>query len=242
MVEKRRETGQVRVRGTQDGFVLQLPVGLPLPAMLSQVRSSIEGAGDFFRGGELIVDYGEREPNLEEIVALQRLLSDRGLRLRTVTSRVPEHRERLRSWGFHPLRLVEREPEHETVRPLGPAASVAAGQPQHALYLRRTLRSGMSVSSDSDLVIVGDVNPGAEVYAAGDVLVWGVLRGTVHAGIRTGQDAVIAALRLEPTQLRIGTVVARAPDSGRALFEQPALARVVDGSIVVEPWRSDRRY
>lgn len=242
MVEKRREVGQVRVRGTQDGFVLQLPVGVPLPTLLSQVRSSIDGARDFFRDGELIVDYGGREPNLEEIVALQRLLSDRGVRLRAVTSSVPEHRELLRSWGFHPLRLVDREDSPSPVRPLPSHGSAPAEGEHLALYVRRTLRSGMSISSDGDLVIVGDVNPGAEVYAAGDVLVWGVLRGTVHAGMHGNHDAMIGALRLIPTQLRIGSLVARAPDSGRALLEQPALARVLDGAIVVEPWRTDRRH
>ncbi len=241
MVEKRHEVGQVRVRGTQDGLVLQLPPGVSLPALLSQIRSSLDDHRNFFRDGELVIDYGEREPNLEEIVALQRLLSDRGLRLRAVTSSRAEHRERLRSWGFHPLRLVDREAGPPPVRPLPVPSNLPTEGEHYAQYVRRTLRSGMSVTSDGDLVIVGDVNPGAEVYAAGDVLVWGVLRGTVHAGMHGNHDAMIAALRLVPTQLRIGSLVARAPDSGRALLDQPAVARVLEGAIVVEPWRVDRK-
>mgnify|MGYP001048101088 CR=1 FL=1 len=240
MAENRHEIRQVRVRGTVDGLVLQLPTGLPLPALLDQARSTLEGSQAFFRDAELVIDYEEREPSLEEIVALQRLLSDLGIRLRAVTSRRPEHRERLRSWGLHPLRIVERAAGPSPVLPVPPSSSPAEGG-QPAQYLRRTLRSGMSVTSEGDLVIVGDVNPGAEVYAAGDVLVWGALRGTVHAGMHGNPEAIIAALRLIPTQLRIGSLVARAPDSRRALVDQPAVARVLDGSIVVEPWRSDRR-
>jgi septum site-determining protein MinC len=241
MVEKRHEFGQVRVRGTGDGLVLQLPVGLPLPALLSQVRTSLEGHHAFFRDAELVIDYGEREPSLEELVALQQLLSDLGVRLRAVTSSRAEHRERLRSWGFHPLRLVGRQAGPSPVLPVPPPSSSSAEGAQPAQYLRRTLRSGMSVTSEGDLVIVGDVNPGAEVYAAGDVLVWGALRGTVHAGMHGNHQAMIAALRLMPTQLRIGSLVARAPDSRQALVDKPAVARVLDGAIVVEPWKSDRR-
>ena len=50
------------------------------------------------------------------------------------------------------------------------------------VYIRRTIRSGQSISSDGNIVIVGDVNPGAEIIAKGDVTVWGILAGIVHAG------------------------------------------------------------
>ncbi|HET9017745.1 MAG TPA: septum site-determining protein MinC [Thermomicrobiaceae bacterium] len=236
MAERRpSELGQVRVRGTQDGLVVQLPPDVPLPTLLGQVRGCVDGGGEFFRQAQLVIDYADRTPNVEEIAALRALLTERGLALRTVTASLPEHRELLRSWGFAPLRLVARDPQ--------PGEGVASGAVEGervALYVRRTLRSGSSVRSDGDVVILGDVNAGAEVLAVGDVVVWGAIRGTVHAGMDGDHGAVICALRLMPTQLRIGRIFARPPDQRDARAEGAMLARVHGGEIVVEPWRADR--
>jgi septum site-determining protein MinC len=97
------------------------------------------------------------------------------------------------------------------------------------------VRSGQTFNYAGTIVIIGDVNPGAEVIAEGDVIVWGKLRGVVHAGAAGNEDAVVGALILAPTQLRIGKQIARAPDDRRARHF-PEVARVRDGHIVVEPW------
>lgn len=236
MAERRQtEPGGVRVRGTQDGLIMQLPPDVPLPVLLGQVRGYIEGNKEFFRRAELVIDYADRIPNMEEIVALGALLAERGVTLRTVTASQPAHRELLRSWGYHPLRLVRDSPD-------GRGDAVAAYEHERAaLYVRRTLRSGASVQSDGDVVVLGDVNAGAEVVAAGDVVVWGAIRGTVHAGIDGDFGAIICALRLIPTQLRIGRIFARPPDQRQERGEGPMIAHVHNGEIVVEPWRADWR-
>jgi septum site-determining protein MinC len=86
------------------------------------------------------------------------------------------------------------------------------------------------------VVVVGDVNPGAEIIAEGDVLVWGKLRGLVHAGARGNSNAIVGALTLAPTQLRIGSLIARAPEDKRNRNAPAEIARIKDGRIVVEPW------
>ncbi len=88
------------------------------------------------------------------------------------------------------------------------------------LYIRRTIRSGQSISSDGNIVIVGDVNPGAEIIAKGDVTVWGILAGIVHAGSDGNNYARIRALKLNPVQIRIGEVFARRPDTVNLPFIQ----------------------
>lgn len=230
------EWGQVRVRGTQDGLVVSVPAELPFPELLGQVRSSVEGTGDFFRQGEVVLDYGTRVPNLEEILALQALLSERGVRLRTVTAGVREYQELLRGWGYHPLRPVPDQPveQDEYTEP-----AIDPERPAH--YVRRTLRSGAMVQSEDDVVVLGDVNAGAEVISGGDVLVWGTLRGTVHAGIHGDHNAIISALRFMPTQLRIGSVFARSPDRRQGSADTPMIARLAGNELIVEPWRTSRR-
>ncbi len=108
------------------------------------------------------------------------------------------------------------------------------------LYIRRTIRSGQSISSDGNIVIIGDVNPGAEIIAKGDVTVWGILAGIVHAGSDGNSFARIRALKLNPVQIRIGDVFARRPDTVNLPFIQktseytPEEAFTHKGSIIIK--------
>lgn len=97
-----------------------------------------------------------------------------------------------------------------------------------------TVRSGSKIESDTDLVIVGDVNPGAEISAAGNVAVLGSLRGIVHAGRTGNRDAVIIALSLNPTQIRIAEIITRPPDGEESAASAPEIAYIRDGNIYVE--------
>ena len=104
------------------------------------------------------------------------------------------------------------------------------------VLVRRTLRSGQVVQHPGHVVVIGDVNPGAEIIAGGDIVVWGKLRGIVHAGATGDDGAVVCALSLTPLQLRIGNHIARAPEGREGLPERPEMASVQDGEIVAEPW------
>lgn len=107
------------------------------------------------------------------------------------------------------------------------------------LYLRKTIRSGQSISSDGNIIVIGDVNPGAEIIAKGDITVWGILGGIAHAGSDGNNYARIRALKLNPVQIRIGEVFARRPDTINLPFIQksseytPEEAFTYKGSIVI---------
>lgn len=88
------------------------------------------------------------------------------------------------------------------------------------LYIHRTLRSGQSISSEGNIVIIGDVNPGAEIIAKGDITVWGILGGIAHAGSDGNTYSRIRALKLNAIQLRIGDVFARRPDTVNTPYVQ----------------------
>lgn len=79
------------------------------------------------------------------------------------------------------------------------------------LYLETTLRSGAEIRHPGTVVVMGDLNPGSLVVAAGDILIWGRLRGVAHAGSGGNSQCMIMALQMEPTQIRIADAVARAP-------------------------------
>jgi septum site-determining protein MinC len=79
------------------------------------------------------------------------------------------------------------------------------------IYFKTTVRSGVTIRHPGTVIVLGDVNPGGEIVADGDILIWGALRGIAHAGAKGDREGYIMALRMEPTQLRIADVVARAP-------------------------------
>lgn len=98
------------------------------------------------------------------------------------------------------------------------------------LYLQTTIRSGVEVRHPGSIILLGDLNPGGSAIAAGDVIVWGCLKGIAHAGARGNRFSRIMALRMEPTQLRIAELVARAPEKTPELIE-PEIAYIAPGGI-----------
>jgi septum site-determining protein MinC len=124
----------------------------------------------------------------------------------------------------------------------GPPQPIAAPAPavvaSDLLVHRGTLRSGDHLQAEGSVLLLGDVNPGARISAAGNVLVWGRLRGIAHAGIAGDRGARIVALQLRPLQLRIADMVARGPEG----LPPPGLAEqalLVDGEIRIDPAAPD---
>ncbi len=104
--------------------------------------------------------------------------------------------------------------------------------PETVFYMG-TLRSGQNVTSNGHLIIKGDVNPGAEVTAAGNVVVLGSLKGIVHAGSEGNRDAIVAAMQLNPTQIRIADIITRSPDDAQEAPE-PEYAYIKDDRIYID--------
>ncbi len=104
-----------------------------------------------------------------------------------------------------------------------------------SVFVSHTLRSGQRVECEGDVVILGDVNDGAEVIAGGSIAVMGTLRGLVHAGATGRSDVVVAANSLLPKQLRISGKIAVFPDNRAA--DAPEVAVYKQGSIVVRPMK-----
>lgn len=103
-------------------------------------------------------------------------------------------------------------------------------------FINRTLRSGQVVEYHGNIVIIGDVNPGALIQAEGNIVVLGMLRGVAHAGTSGNLDAIVAAYNLQPTQLRIGDVIGRPPDSGIESSKFPEVAKIKNKEVIIEPY------
>ena len=100
-----------------------------------------------------------------------------------------------------------------------------------------TIRSGEYLESPCNLLILGDVNPGAIVCAEGNIIIWGRLLGIAHAGKGGNPIATISALKLRPVQLRIANKIARGPKEKLQLgFAEQA--RIESEKIIISPLES----
>lgn len=102
-------------------------------------------------------------------------------------------------------------------------------------FLRKTIRSGQVVKYIGNIVIIGDINNGSEVYAGGNIIVLGAIKGHVHAGMGGNKKAMISAFSLQPEVLQIADIVTISPDDTQKPI-YPELARIKGNMIVVEPY------
>ncbi|SHE66103.1 septum site-determining protein MinC [Clostridium fallax] len=102
-------------------------------------------------------------------------------------------------------------------------------------FVRKTVRGGQCINYSGNVVIIGDVNPGAEVHAAGNIIVLGAIKGLVYAGINGNNKAIIAAFLLQPEVLQICDILTISPDDEEKP-KHPEVARLKDNSIIVEPY------
>ena len=112
---------------------------------------------------------------------------------------------------------------------------------EYTKFYKKTLRSGQLLESEGSVVIVGDVNPGAEVIAEGNIFVMGSVKGMVHAGKSGNREAVVVALNLSPTQLRIADLITRSPEGEAKEYLSPELAYIKDDKIFIEEFLQKRK-
>lgn len=212
----------IAIKGSKDGLRLMLAEDSSWEDLIAAVRGQLERGTDFFHGAELTIDIGERPVQEEQLNELLSLMREHGLQPSALATSSREGRSAARSQGIA-TRPANRQP----------TVVQREKEPESAMLVVRTLRSGQVLRHPSHITIIGDVNPGAEVVAGGSVLVWGRLRGTVHAGALGDQTAVVCALELMPSLLRIADLMSRPPDQRP---NGPETARIYDEQIVVEQW------
>ena len=214
------------IKGIRQGLLVTLKAG-EWSAAISGLESQFDENPAFFRGGRVALDVGDRAVTHSQIEDVRSMVGRHRIEMWALLSENPDTRDAARKLGF--VTDLELPRESERVR------ETPAEAPVGATVVRRTLRSGQTLRHPGDIVVIGDVNPGAELVAGGDIVVWGRLRGLVHAGALGSDEAIICALDLSPTQLRIGNHIARSPEE-RPKQALPEMASVQDGQIVAVPW------
>jgi len=221
-------TSIVQIKGIRDGLLATF-ADAPWDEQCLALVSQINERAAFFQGARLAMDVGNQPLKVNDLVDLRDWLSERNITLWAVISDSPTTEQTSQLLGLA-TRISKPRPE-ETRHVLDGVSSDAA------LFVSKTIRSGTRIEYPGTIVIFGDVNPGAEIIAEGNVIVWGRVRGVIHAGAKGDRSAFICALDLSANQLRI------AGESSAMLKPQkdpkPEIATINDeGRLQSELWHS----
>lgn len=217
-------TEHVALKGTRDGLVLYLDPAADFKTLLGELDQHLGESAEFWRGANVRCYAGGQAYSPEEQQVLTDLLKKHALELSGWLSE---------SEVYVPGKSQESQENRGAAIPEHEQRLDESQSEGKALFVNRTLRSGTSIQFDGHVIIMGDVNPGAEVIATGNIVVMGALRGVAHAGAMGERKAIVSALHLAPTQLRIADLVTRAPkDEGGS--GEPEVARIKDNRLIVE--------
>lgn len=226
MIQEKKVAFQIK--GIRDGLLITLGDG-EWPALQEQLLTHIRDRASFFMGARVALDVGNQILHAADLGGLRDKLADFRITLWAVLGNSPLTEQTARVLGMA-TRIFTPRPEHSN------KAAAAPTEGENAIFIRRTLRSGTRVAAQGNVVVVGDVNPGAEIIATGSVVVWGKLRGVVHAGADGDEQAGVYALELNPTQLRIASYIAVQPQ--RKGKPAPEVAHISNGQVVALHWET----
>jgi septum site-determining protein MinC len=228
--------GYIAIKGTRNGLLLTLEPGTPFSDLLTALSERLAEAPSFFRGASLSLDTTRRALEVSERTQLEALLAFYQMSVaapETPAGSLSPEAAHAMQVALLDLSPVIAPDERE------PGASPDPRESSNTLFLRRTVRSGQAIHHASNVVVLGDVNHGAEIVAGGDIIVWGALRGMVHAGYPDNEQALVCSLALAPVQLRIAHLLSRPPE-GFEVQPRPEVAAIRNDQIVVEAWINGR--
>ncbi len=205
----------VKLKGVGDGFWITLDPSHPEDVLKSEIDKLFKKLKHLAINASVVIDVGDAKGHDE----LVKMIGSH-LKLNfdvSKVSRPPEKR------SIPTERIRQRD--------------LSKGWNHHrsdVLMLRGRVRSGQKIESSKHIIITGDVNPGSEICAGGDVIVLGKLAGKVHAGCPDNAKAIIFALEFKPTQVKIGVVAAAGIDE--EISVKPEYACVEDDGIIVKDY------
>lgn len=210
----RDRDGQVRLKTAGDHLLLMLPPEREFSGnwneLWQELQVRLKGGARFWQANSQVhLMARERLLDGRQLQAIADALSEVQLQLKRVETSRRQTAVAAATSGYS---VEQISPHHHLVQAAG-AEPLA-----EPLYMETTVRSGVEIRHQGNVVILGDINPGGKVISVGDILVWGRLRGVAHAGSGGNSDCVIMALQMEPTQLRIANYLARAPQQPPAQY------------------------
>ncbi len=214
----------IMIKSNARGLSVHLDGKMEFEELVKAVKEKFKESAKFFKAAQMAVAFEGRELTPEEEYLLVSAITEASnLQISCVIETNPKKEQEFAEKADEKMRRMN------------------SGEGQ---FYKGTLRNGQVLESESSLIVLGDVNPGATIYSAGSVVVLGTLSGTVHAGVNGTEHAFVVALDMRPLQIRIGDIMARGADKKDAKRKgkkdkkeeaaEPKIAFVEDGNIYIE--------
>ena len=197
-------------KGTKDGVTVLFDADAPFEELCQQLEKKVEEAGKFFDNVKTSLAFKGLSFTDEEEETLFQIIT--------------EHTS---------MQITFLKTENNELKQLSDLLEKEMSPHNLTKFHKGSLRNGQKIEFDGSLVIVGDVNPGAEIKASGNIIVLGQLKGMAHAGCKGMADAFIAAVYMAPVQLRIADIITRFPEENKKGPKPPEYAFIQQGQIFV---------
>ncbi|MBF0117524.1 MAG: septum site-determining protein MinC [Desulfobacterales bacterium] len=214
-INQNQSSVPVRLKGVGDSLWVSFDPTQPIDVLQSELRKVFERMKQLVVNSRVILDPGDQEEYRNLIEILGGFLKDTF----NVGSVSPPPKKRINTNNIDRQKDVKEEWHHHK---------------SDVLMLAGRVRSGQKVTAKKNLIILGDVNPGGEVIAGGDIIIIGCLFGTAAAGQPDNEESLVFALDFRPTQVQIGGFVAAGLPSSCGKTSEFAI--VENGSVVVKDY------
>lgn len=220
----------VVIKSNKYGLTVILDKELEFDVLKELVATKFAECKKFFKGAEFAIAFeGRSLTQDEQILLVQEIISQAGIQVPCIVD-VDVAKEA----------VMKQAVEHTR-------SSADVQNSMDGKFYKGTLRSGQVLESETSIIILGDVNPGATVVSKGNVVVLGSLKGSIYVGAGGNENTFVAALSMDPMQIRIADHIARNSDSPEKKDkkklskkkdkpEEEAMIAYVDaGNIYIEP-------
>jgi septum site-determining protein MinC len=221
---------EINFKGTGDGLIISFKAkkwNEIHPLLISKINENTS----FFNSAHVALEVGECVIKAVEMGKLCDELAEKGISIWAILSTSDSTIKNAQSFGIATQLGIKK------TSALKEDSLTLDGEP--AIWIERTLRAGYRIETKCHVMVMGDVNPGAEIVSAGNVFVWGRMNGSVHAGAEGNKNAKVFALQMKPTQLRIAEL-SSAPFTGK-IKSQAELACVEDNKIAFKVWTPQKQ-
>jgi septum site-determining protein MinC len=206
----------VIIKGNKYGIIVVLDSDMDYESLREKIAEKFRESAKFFDKAQMALSFvGRKLTNEQQRDVLNIIAEETMLHVVCVIEDDPGQEEKFKK------ALDEKLME----------LSNASGQ-----FYKGNLRSGQVLESETSIIVIGDINPGARIVSKGNIIVLGSLKGSVFAGASGNNNSFVVALDMNPVQIRIADTIARSPDKQeKTAAKETKIAFLEDGNIYIEP-------
>jgi len=221
----------ITIKGLRKGLLIVFsPENEPWLARLRELKGRFIANEAFFGGGQIAFDVGSLFLSADDVQRSLALLAEYQIQLVAILTDNDATRASAASFGIPDAIPAPPVTPKEAPTRTASADDVTEEVATNSAFFKGKLRSGQTVKHPGHVIVIGDVNPGGQILAGGDIIVWGRLQGSAHAGAFGDVGAIVCALEMTPTLLRIADAAVR-NHKGKT-----EIARVEEQQVVFSTW------